>query len=238
MLLSAVSSRPRSASSRLWASRLCRVIWRMIRNRVRAMTAADSVAAMTRNRVCSRQSSSAAVVVLDAGLHDQPGAGENEGDGRGPRRIGFRLAHQCRGHVPGAVLHIEPAGNLDLLHLLARRDRDAKKLLDQFVFALRRTDEIDPYRRVRQGCAVLDRLPLEIISMWRVDPEHGVPIRTRRRSPPSTPMVQSWLFPRDSRKLLNAVAVNPAGKARRNPCQQGPVGEKTGVRGARLYGED
>ena len=45
---------------------LCRVICRIIRNRISAITAAASVAAMIRNRVCSRQSASAAATVLVA----------------------------------------------------------------------------------------------------------------------------------------------------------------------------
>ena len=34
-----------------------------------------------------------------------------------------RLAHQRRGHVARAILDIEAAGDLDLLHFLTRRHR-------------------------------------------------------------------------------------------------------------------
>ena len=78
-------------------------------------------------------------------------AGEDKGD-RGGLGRGVRLAHQRRRHVAGAVLDIEPAGDLDLLHFFARRHRDAEKLLDQIVFLHGRRDQIDPHGRRRRGC--------------------------------------------------------------------------------------
>ena len=80
---------------------------------------------------------------------DQPVAGENEGDRRGLRRRRVGLAHQRRGHVARAILDVEPAGDLDLLHFLARRHGDAEPALDQLVFAGRRVDEIEPDRVLR-----------------------------------------------------------------------------------------
>ena len=44
--------------------------------------------------------------------------------------IGVGLAHQGRGHVARAVLDVEPARDLDLLHFLARRHRDAEVALE------------------------------------------------------------------------------------------------------------
>jgi hypothetical protein len=51
---------------RCWDSRFCRLIWRMIRNRISPTTEAASRAAVTRKRVCARQSDSAAAIVLVA----------------------------------------------------------------------------------------------------------------------------------------------------------------------------
>ena len=78
-------------------------------------------------------------------------AGKDEGDRRGLRRLGVRLAHQRRGHVARAVFDIEPAGDLDFLHLLARRHRDAEQLLDQLVFLHGRRDQVDPHGLVGGG---------------------------------------------------------------------------------------
>ena len=64
---------------------------------------------------------------------DQLVAGQDEGDRRGFRRGGVGLAHQRRRHVARAVLQIEPARDLDLLHLLARRHRDAERAFEQLV---------------------------------------------------------------------------------------------------------
>ena len=66
MLFSAVSSRCFSNSSRCCASRFCRVICRMITNRMKAITSADRAAATTMNLVCARQSASAAETVMVA----------------------------------------------------------------------------------------------------------------------------------------------------------------------------
>ena len=70
--------------------------------------------------------------------------------GRGPRHVGVGLAHQRRGHVAGAVLDIEPAGNLDFLHVLPGRNRDPGQPLHRLVLLRRRLDEVDPDRIVRQ----------------------------------------------------------------------------------------
>ena len=57
---------------------------------------------------------------------------------RGTSDIG--VAHQGRGHVARAVLHIEPAGDLDLLHFLPGRHGDAEGALDQLVFLVGGTE--------------------------------------------------------------------------------------------------
>ena len=54
------------------------------------------------------------------------------------------LAHQGRGHVTRAVLHVEAAGDLDLLHPLRVGTAMPDLALDQLVFLLGRTDEIEP----------------------------------------------------------------------------------------------
>jgi NAD(P)-dependent dehydrogenase (short-subunit alcohol dehydrogenase family) len=43
------------------------------------------------------------------------------------------LAHQSGGHVARAILDIEPAGDLDLLHLFACWNGDANLMLDELV---------------------------------------------------------------------------------------------------------
>ena len=96
---------------------------------------------------------------------DQPVAGQDEGDGRGLRRVGVRLAHHGRGHVPRAVLDIETAGDLDLLHLFAGRHRDAEMALDQLVFRDRGGYEVEPdsvFRKLAAGgnLAALERTRL------------------------------------------------------------------------------
>ncbi len=77
-------------------------------------------------------------------------AGENEGHGRGAGHVGVGVAHQRRGHVARAVLDIEPAGNLDFLHILPGRDRDPGQPLDRVVLRRRRLYQIDPDRGFRQ----------------------------------------------------------------------------------------
>ena len=77
-------------------------------------------------------------------------AGEDEGHRRGARIFGVRRAHQRRRHVARAVLDIEPAGNLDLLHVLPGRHRDPGQPLHRLVLRRGRFDEIDPDRALRQ----------------------------------------------------------------------------------------
>ena len=60
-------------------------------------------------------------------------AGEDEGHRRGARIIGVGRAHQRRRHVARAVLDIEPAGNLDFLHVLPGRHRDPGQPLHRLV---------------------------------------------------------------------------------------------------------
>ncbi len=84
-----------------------------------------------------------------------------------------------RRHVARAVLDIEPARHLDLLHLLARRHGDAEELLDQLVFLHRRRDEIDPHRVLGRLRAGLDRHALEHSVAGHVDRKHAVTIEQR-----------------------------------------------------------
>ena len=77
-------------------------------------------------------------------------AGEDEGDRRGARHVGVGLAHQRRRHVARAVLDIEAAGNLDLLHVLPGRHRDPGQPLHRLVLLGGRLDEVDPDRVLRQ----------------------------------------------------------------------------------------
>ncbi len=83
---------------------------------------------------------------------DQAVTGQDEGDGRRFRHIGVGLAHQRRGHVTGAVLDIEPAGNLDLLHVFPGRHRDPGQPLNRAVLLHRGVQQVDPDRIVRQQC--------------------------------------------------------------------------------------
>jgi hypothetical protein len=82
---------------------------------------------------------------------DQAVTGQDEGDGRRFRHVGVGLAHQRRGHVAGAVLDIEPAGNLDFLHVFPGRHRDPGQPLDRAVLLHRRVQQVDPDRIVRQS---------------------------------------------------------------------------------------
>src|SRR5579871_332253 len=76
-------------------------------------------------------------------------ARQNERDGRGAWHIGIRLTHQRCRHVAGAILHVEPAGDFDLLHLFPRGYCDAKCTLDQFILRLSRAVQIEPHGAVR-----------------------------------------------------------------------------------------
>ena len=77
-------------------------------------------------------------------------AGEDEGHRRGPRIVGVGCAHQRRRHVARAVLDIEPAGDLDLLHVLPGRHRDPGQPLHRLVLRRGRLDQVDPDRTLRQ----------------------------------------------------------------------------------------
>ena len=77
-------------------------------------------------------------------------AGEDEGHRGGARILGVGRAHQGGRHVARAVLDIEPAGNLDLLHVLPGRHRDPGEPLHGLVLRRRRFYEINPDRVLRQ----------------------------------------------------------------------------------------
>ena len=80
----------------------------------------------------------------------QPMVRQDEGHRRDPRRFGIGRAHQTGGHVTRAVFGVEPARNLDLLHVLAGRHRDAGQPFDGVVLFGRRLDHVDPDRALRQ----------------------------------------------------------------------------------------
>ena len=83
-------------------------------------------------------------------------AGQNERHRRRPRHLRIGVAHQGRGHVARAVLHIESAGDLDLLHFLPGRHGDAEGALDQLVFLVGGTDEVEPDGAVGNLAAIRD----------------------------------------------------------------------------------
>jgi hypothetical protein len=58
-----------------------------------------------------------------------------------------------RGHVEHAVLFVETVRRLDLAHLLAGRDVDAERALDELLFLRLRFEQIDPDRVRRQRVA-------------------------------------------------------------------------------------
>ncbi len=87
--------------------------------------------------------------------------GQDEGHGRGRRHLGVGMAHQRRRHVAGAVLDIEPAGNLDFLHVLAGGDGDPGQPFDRLVLRRAGIEEVDPDRAIGQRCDIFDRGFLE-----------------------------------------------------------------------------
>src|SRR5262245_21156554 len=76
-------------------------------------------------------------------------SGQNERHRRRLGRICVGLTHQRRGHVACAVLYIDAAGDLDLLHLLARRHRYANDAFGQLILELGGLIQIEPHRAVR-----------------------------------------------------------------------------------------
>src|SRR5713101_5892702 len=76
--------------------------------------------------------------------------GEHEGYRRGARILGVGGAHQRGRHIARAVLDIEPAGNLDLLHVLAGRHRDPGQPFHRLVLRRGRFHKVDPDRALRQ----------------------------------------------------------------------------------------
>ena len=86
---------------------------------------------------------------------------QDEGHWRGPGHVGIGVAHQRRGHVARAVLHIEPARNLDLLHVFAGRDGDTREPLHGLILGRARIDEVDPDRVLRYRRKILDDSLLE-----------------------------------------------------------------------------
>ena len=72
-------------------------------------------------------------------------AGENEGDGNDLRHGRIGLRHHGRRHVDGVVFHIEPARDLDFLHVLFGRHIEAELDVDEGHFLFGRVQEVDPY---------------------------------------------------------------------------------------------
>src|SRR5262245_39117617 len=97
---------------------------------------------------------------------------QNEGHRRCLGRVGVGLTHQGRGHVACTVLYIETAGDLDLLHLLARRHRYADDAFDQLILELRGLDQIEPDCAVRNLTTRGYRDALERRSMRNINRQH------------------------------------------------------------------
>ncbi len=125
----------------------------------------------------------------------------------------LRLAHQGRGHVAGAVLDVETAGDLDLLHFLARRNRDAERALDLLVFRRRRRDEVDPHRALGKLVGASDRLALERISARNINRQHAHP----HRMPGSKVMIRTKCH--GPRVGPPDAAAHPLGTFRRMPAR-------------------
>jgi hypothetical protein len=89
---------------------------------------------------------------------DEFASAQDEGDGSRLWRGAVRLVHQRRRHVARAVLDIEPAGDFDLLHLLACRHRDAERAFEQLVLGERGRDEIEPDRAFGHGTVLVNHL--------------------------------------------------------------------------------
>jgi len=86
--------------------------------------------------------------------------------------VGVGLAHQRRGHVTRAVLHVQAARDLDFLHLFARRNGHADLALDDLVFLMGRVDEVEPNGVVRDVGIRRDRNAVERCAARNVDPQH------------------------------------------------------------------
>jgi hypothetical protein len=84
---------------------------------------------------------------------DEPLAGEHEGDRLvlGVLRAGVVVGEHQRGHVGRAVGLVEPAGQLDLGHVLAGRNADAQACLDRLLLLAGRIDQLDPHDVVGHG---------------------------------------------------------------------------------------
>src|SRR6478735_7481514 len=101
---------------------------------------------------------------------------ENKRYRSGLRSGSIRLAHERGCHVSRAILHIESARDLDLLHLFAGRNGDAHQLFNRPVFLHARCDHIDPHRIFRDNGPRLYIDTLECRSLWHVDRKHPITI--------------------------------------------------------------
>ena len=120
--------------------------------------------------------------------------GEDEGHIRQQRDDGVGLADDPRGHVARAVLGIDDLGRLEIVHLLARRDRDAQMLLDPLVLLGRRIEQVDPDHVVGKVPVGVELAGAELVARVgarAVDRQHGresrctVGMETGRNSDPS-----------------------------------------------------
>src|SRR5215510_13741195 len=101
---------------------------------------------------------------------------ENKRYRGGLRSRGVRLTHERGCHVSRAILYVESARDLDLLHLFTGRNGDADQLFNGPVFLHARCDHIDPHRIFRDNGPRLYIDTLECRSFWHVDRKHPITI--------------------------------------------------------------
>src|SRR6516162_10755406 len=92
------------------------------------------------------------------------------------RSRGVRLTHERGRHVSRAILYVESARDLDLLHLFAGRNGDADQLFNRPVLLHARCDHIDPHRIFRNHGPRLYIDTRECRSLWHVDRNHPITI--------------------------------------------------------------
>ncbi len=105
------------------------------RHRIGLLRAGNEIGESLRFRVANR---------------DERIALEHERNGRVDRLVALEQRRSRQRHELRAVLLIEPCGDFDFLHLLARRQRDCEKLFDVAVVLRRRIIEVDPDGRLSE----------------------------------------------------------------------------------------
>jgi hypothetical protein len=83
---------------------------------------------------------------LGVAHRDQAVARQNEGDRGRLRMLRLGLGDDGVGHVQSAVLLVQAARELDLLHLLPGRDPDVEQALDPALFVVGRRYQVEPDR--------------------------------------------------------------------------------------------